>query len=104
MKMYLHGTGAALSLLLACAAHASPELAKSKNCMACHAPAAKLVGPSYQQIAARYAGDAQAEAALAAKIRKGGAGVWGPMAMPANPQVDAEQARVLATWILSQKK
>ncbi|MFB1016787.1 MAG: cytochrome C', partial [Burkholderiaceae bacterium] len=67
----------AATTLLAAPAIADMALAKSKNCMACHAVDRKLVGPSYKDVAAKYAGDAAAADKLAAKIMKGGSGVWG---------------------------
>ena len=70
---------------LAAPAFADEALAKSKNCMACHAVDKKLVGPAYKDVAKKYAGDAKAVDALAAKIIKGGSGVWGAIPMPANP-------------------
>lgn len=82
---------------------ASPELSKAKNCQACHAAASRLVGPSFKDIAAKYAGDGAAAARLEQKIRKGSTGVWGPIPMPANPQVSEAEARSLTQWILSQK-
>ena len=78
-------------------------LAQSKNCMACHAVDKKLVGPAYKDVAAKYAGQNGAAAKLADKVVKGGSGVWGPVPMPANPQVSAAEAKTLVTWILSQK-
>ena len=89
--------------LLAAPAMADMALAKSKNCMACHAVDRKLVGPSYKDVAAKYAGDAAAADKLAAKIMKGGSGVWGAIPMPANPQVSAAEANILAAWVLSNK-
>lgn len=78
-------------------------LAKSKNCLACHAVDKKLVGPAYKDVAAKYAGDAGAEAKLIEKVMKGGKGVWGPIPMPPNPQVSAAEAKTLVEWVLSQK-
>lgn len=83
------------------AAHASPDLAKSKNCLACHAVDKKLVGPAFKDVAARYTQKDVAQ--LAASIRKGGSGKWGPIPMPANPQVSEAEATALATWVLKQK-
>jgi cytochrome c len=82
---------------------ADQALATSKNCMACHAVDKKLVGPSYKDIAKKYAGDAKATDMLAEKIVKGGSGVWGAIPMPANAQVNAADAKKLATWVLSLK-
>ncbi|MBE7940045.1 MULTISPECIES: c-type cytochrome [Ramlibacter] len=78
-------------------------LAQSKNCLACHAVDKKLVGPAYKDVAAKYAGQKDAAAKLADKIMKGGSGVWGPVPMPANTQVNAAEAKQLAEWVLSQK-
>ncbi len=78
-------------------------LATSKNCMACHAIDKKLVGPAYKDVAAKYAGDKTAADKLATKIQKGGAGVWGPVPMPANTQVTDAEAKKLAAWVLSTK-
>lgn len=103
------------SLALACAAviglgfaapqtaRADAELMKSRNCSACHSVDKKLIGPSYKDVAAKYAGDKAAIEKLAKKIREGGVGTWGQIPMPANPQVSAEEGTTLATWILSQK-
>lgn len=89
--------------LVASSAFASQELAQKKNCMACHAVDKKLVGPAYKDVAAKYAKDKDAATKLADKIVKGGAGVWGPVPMPANTQVSAAEAKQLATWVLSTK-
>lgn len=82
---------------------ASQELAKPKSCTACHAPSTKLVAPSFKEIANKYGGDAGAEAKLFVKVQKGSTGVWGPVPMPANPQVNEADARTLLKWILEQK-
>ena len=93
----------AMTLSVAAPAMADMALATSKNCMACHAVDKKLVGPSYKDVAAKYAGQKDAAAKLEAKILKGGSGVWGPVPMPANAQVNPDEAKKLVAWILSQK-
>ena len=93
----------ALTLSLAAPAMADLALATSKNCMACHAADKKLVGPAYKDVAAKYAGQKDAVDELAAKIIKGGSGVWGPVPMPANAQVNEAEAKKLAAWVLTQK-
>ena len=93
----------ALTLSVAAPAMADLALATSKNCMACHAVDKKLVGPSYKDVAAKYAGQKDAADKLAAKVMKGGSGVWGPVPMPANPQVNDADAKKLVAWILAQK-
>ncbi len=84
-------------------AWADLALATSKNCMACHATEKKLVGPSYKDVAAKYASDKTAVDKLATKIQKGGTGVWGPVPMPANMQVSDAEAKKLAAWVLTVK-
>jgi cytochrome c len=84
-------------------ADAGLDLAKSKNCLACHAVATKLVGPAYKDVAAKYAGQKDAEAKLVAKVMKGGSGAWGPVPMPANPQVTEAETHTLVKWVLAQK-
>lgn len=84
-------------------AWADLALATSKNCMACHATEKKLVGPAFKDVAAKYASDKTAGDKLATKIQKGGAGVWGPVPMPANTQVNDAEAKKLAAWVLTIK-
>lgn len=93
----------AMALTVAAPAMADQALATSKNCMACHAADKKLVGPSFKDVASKYAGQKDATDKLAAKIIKGGAGVWGPVPMPANAQVNDAEAKKLAAWVLSLK-
>lgn len=84
-------------------ADAGLDLAKAKNCMACHAVATKLVGPAYKDVAAKYAGQKDAEGKLVTKVIKGGSGTWGAIPMPANPQVNEAEAKTLVKWVLAQK-
>jgi cytochrome c len=94
---------AALAAVVAAPAFANADLAQKKSCLACHATDKKLVGPAYKDVAAKYAGQKDAAAKLADKIQKGGVGAWGQVPMPANPQVNAEEAKQLAAWVLSIK-
>jgi cytochrome c len=97
---------ASISLCAAIAAapaFAQADLAQKKNCMACHAIDKKLVGPAYKDVAAKYAGQKDAVDKLAQKVMKGGAGVWGAVPMPANPQVSEAEAKQLVQWVLSLK-
>ncbi len=100
---------AALGLALAAgwaaapAALADEALAKKHNCTACHAVDKKLVGPSYKDVAAKYRGQADAEAKLAAKVKKGGQGVWGQIPMPPNPNVPDGDLNAMVKYILSIK-
>ena len=88
--------------LLAGGAIASEELAKAKNCLTCHAPDKKIVGPSYKEIAAKRNAEKLGDAALAAKIKVGSKGEWGNVPMPPNNVTEAE-ALTLAKWVLAYK-
>ena len=79
------------------------ELAKKSACTACHAIDKKLVGPAYKDVAAKYRGDADAEAMLIDKVKKGGTGVWGQIPMPPNSAVKDEDIKTLVKWVLSLK-
>jgi cytochrome c5 len=74
------------------------------GCAACHAMDKKIVGPSYQEVAAKYKGDKDALNKLVAKVKAGGSGVWGAVPMPPNPQVPDADVKALVSWILSLKK
>ena len=93
----------AASALLANVALANPDLARAKNCISCHSVANKVMGPAYRDVAAKYAGQKDAEEMLVHKVMKGGKGVWGTAAMPANTQVSEAEAHTLVKWILSLK-
>jgi cytochrome c len=93
----------AIGAAFASPAFANADLAKNKNCMACHAVDKKVVGPAYKEVAAKYAGQKDATDKLAQKIVKGGSGAWGAVPMPANPQVTEAEAKTLAAWVLSAK-
>ena len=92
-----------LAATVAGPALANADMAQKKNCMACHAVDKKLVGPSYKDVAAKYAGQKDAATALVQKVLKGGSGAWGPVPMPANPTVTEAEAKQLVAWVLSQK-
>ena len=79
------------------------QLLKEKNCLACHTLDKKLVGPAYKDVAAKYKSRKDAEAYLVGKIRGGSNGVWGPVPMPPNGTVNADEAKTLAAFILKLK-
>lgn len=94
----------AIALLIASGtAAANADLAKAKNCTACHAVDKKLIGPAYKDVAAKYAADKDAVGKLVKKVREGGVGVWGQIPMPANPQVTAAEAETLVKWVMTLK-
>ncbi len=76
-------------------------LAQRKNCMACHAIGKPLMGPSFHDIAGKYAARGDAADYLAQSIVKGSVGVWGSVPMPANTQLTSIEAHTLAQWVLS---
>lgn len=95
----------ALILAAALAATALPaaanlQLAQKHACTACHAVDKKLVGPAYQEVAKKYAGQKDAVALVSEHIRKGGSGRWGPVPMPAQPGLSDADVKTLATWVL----
>ncbi|QSA98855.1 c-type cytochrome [Methylococcus sp. EFPC2] len=92
----------AVLLLAAGAAMASEDLAQSKGCLVCHSIDSNKLGPAYVDVAQRYAGQADAEAKLTAKVIEGGAGSWGDMAMQPN-NITPEEAKQLVQWILTLK-
>lgn len=81
---------------------ASEALAQKAGCMACHAKEKKLVGPSYKDVAAKYAAEADAVAKLSAKVRSGGKGVWGQIPMPPHDaeKINDADLKSVVEWIL----
>ena len=83
---------------------ASRALAEKNACLSCHAVDRKVIGPAYQDVAKKYAGQKDAEATLAKNIKAGGAGKWGPVPMPAQAALSDADAHKLAAWILQGAK
>jgi cytochrome c len=100
-------TGFSITAILFAAAAlpalANEELAKKNACTACHAIDKKVVGPSFKEVAAKYRGDAKAEALLNAKVKNGGVGTWGQVPMPPNSTVKDADIATLVKWVLSLK-
>ena len=84
-------------------AFASEELARKNACTACHAVDKKLVGPAFKDVAAKYRGNAKAEAMLQEKVKKGSVGTWGQVPMPPNAGAKDDDVKALVKWILSLK-
>lgn len=97
-------TAITLLALASTGAWANADLAKKNNCLACHAVDKKIVGPAYQDVAKKYAGQADAEANLTKSIKAGGSGKWGPIPMPPQAQLSDADAKTLAAWVLSGAK
>ncbi|WP_439499163.1 c-type cytochrome [Bosea sp. (in: a-proteobacteria)] len=90
------------ALLTSSSAFASPELARSKNCVACHHAERKMIGPAFKAVAERYGKDEAAIKTLSERVVKGGGGNWGQTPMPPQPSVSPEDAESLVKWILAQ--
>ena len=83
---------------------AAKDLANQSGCLACHGVANKIVGPGFSEVAAKYKGEAGAEAKLTAKVKSGGAGVWGLVPMPAQSQLKDDDIKTLVQWVLGGAK
>jgi cytochrome c len=92
------------SALVAGPALASKDLAQKHACLACHAADKKIVGPAYQEVVKKYAGQKDVEQTLANSIKAGGSGKWGPVPMPAQAALSDGDAKLLAAWILGGAK
>lgn len=104
MKLSMITLAAAAMLAGAAPAMADGQaLAQKYACMSCHKVDAKLVGPSFKDVAAKYKGDKTAEAKLVDKVKKGGSGVWGAVPMPPNAQVPDADIKTMVQWILATK-
>lgn len=93
---------AAAAPVVVAAASTGPDvngLLSKNSCTACHGMTHKIVGPGFNEIAARYKGRADAEAYLTGKIRSGGSGVFGSVPMPPQPQLAESDAQAMARWI-----
>jgi len=84
------------------AATDAAPLATKYNCLACHTADKKLIGPSFKEVAAKYASDPGALAKLEKKVKAGGSGVWGAVPMPPNSVPDPD-LKALVEWILGPK-
>ncbi|MEW8028527.1 MAG: c-type cytochrome [Candidatus Thiodiazotropha sp.] len=100
--MLLAASTTVLSLGAVATASADPvALATQRGCMACHQVETKVVGPAYKEVAAKYKGQEGAAEMLAAKVKAGGSGVWGPVPMPPNAHVSDEDIKVIVDWLLT---
>lgn len=84
-------------------AYADYALLVKSNCLACHAIDKRKYGPTFNEVASKYANDSKAAQKLAKKIKAGGTGVWGVDVMPAQPKLSKADALILAKYVLSLK-
>lgn len=102
MKSAVISAVLAVAVLASAPAFANKDLATKNGCMACHGVDKKVVGPSFQDVAKKY--KAADEAALVAKVKKGGSGVWGAIPMPPNASAKDDDLKTLVKWILAGAK
>lgn len=91
----------AAGLALAGPAAADLKMAQKEGCLGCHTVDKKLVGPAWKDVAAKYKGDAGAEAKLLKKVREGGKGVWGDIVQPPNTTTSDADLKTLVKFVLS---
>ena len=103
MKLLIQSALIAATVGLSAPALANQALAQKSGCLACHAVDKKIVGPAYQEVAKKYAGNTKPEE-LAKRIKAGGSGHWGPVPMPPQAALSEADAKTLATWILGGAK
>lgn len=103
MKTLIAAMGMAGLVLVAGPAQANWDLVKKARCNACHAVDKKLVGPSFQEVGAKYKGQADAPTMLFDKVRNGGAGNWGQVPMTPNgpDKISDENLKAVIQWVLS---
>ncbi|BCF87061.1 c-type cytochrome [Paraburkholderia largidicola] len=107
LRVVMGGLVVAAGFGVVSAAHAAdapsrgPAIARANACMGCHAVDRKLVGPSFQQVAEKYRGNAGAAVLLSKKVKEGGSGVWGAIPMPAHPAMNDADIRTVVDWVLA---
>ncbi|AYO58313.1 cytochrome C [Chryseobacterium sp. 6424] len=82
--------------------HEGLALIEGADCLTCHKTDARLVGPSYQEVADKYS-EADMDY-LAEKIIEGGQGVWGQIPMTPHAGMSKENAKKMVEYILTLKK
>lgn len=78
------------------------DLIEKSDCRTCHQDNAKVIGPSYADVAKKYT--ESDVAMLAEKVIKGGKGNWGEIPMTAHPNLSQADAEAMVKYILSLKK
>ena len=77
------------------------ELAKKYGCLGCHAQTKKIIGPAFRDIAEKYRQSPTAQEYLALRVKNGGSGIWGVVAMPANKNITDADLKQITQWVLS---
>ena len=102
------GLGAAMTLAAGIAQAATdaasyPALMQGNGCTSCHSISEKIVGPAFQSVAQKYAGDKDAVASLMQSIQNGSRGKWGRIPMPPHANLSQAELKELASWVMSQR-
>jgi len=84
-------------------AHKGQELLEKSDCLTCHETLEANVGPSFQQIAARYTKDKSTVAQLVAKVKNGGSGAWGNSMMNPHPALGTDEVETILDYIFTLK-
>ncbi len=100
--LFIHVAAALIASFGAGTTLASQELAQKALCTGCHAVDKKMVGPAYKDVAAKYKGQAGAQAALIDKVRKGSTGAWGQIPMPPTgpDKINDADLKTVIDWVL----
>jgi len=76
-------------------------LAKRNGCLSCHASTKKIIGPAFRDISEKYRNTPNAQNYLTLRIKNGGSGIWGVVAMPANKNMSDTDLENITQWILN---
>jgi len=76
-------------------------LAKKHGCLSCHAPTKKIIGPAFRDISEKYRNTPNAQNYLILRIKHGGSGIWGVVAMPANKNMSDADLESITQWVLN---
>ncbi|WP_424260877.1 c-type cytochrome [Castellaniella sp.] len=94
-------------LALGQTAVAAPDYAQVKDiltknaCLACHTVDKKVIGPAYQEVAAKHKGQADAVAVLTKSIKEGSSGQYGPIPMPPNAGISDADIKTVVEWLVA---
>ena len=70
------------------------------SCFNCHATKAKVIGPSFEQIASRYKSGSVSIDSISKNIIVGTTGRWSDLKMPPHPDLKVREVKEMVAWIL----
>ncbi|HUA77816.1 MAG TPA: c-type cytochrome [Acetobacteraceae bacterium] len=79
------------------------QLFQNNDCVTCHAVDHKIVGPSFEDVAKKFAGQPNAVPTLVDAVKNGHVGTWGMVPMPPHPNLSDAQITEIVNWILTLK-